>query len=144
LQRALAAALQIRGLRIAYWLPGRQRYVDTSGQVVPEPSATAGRSGTRLTRNERAIAAVSHSGEVPGAESQIGPAIGLGPDNECPQAVLASSRNPAPPVPASSRPPTPNAAGWSGTCTTAPSSGCWPPRAVTSALDPVTCAAAWC
>src|SRR5262249_14856397 len=60
LQSALAAALHDPGLQIAYWLPGRHRYVDASGQVVPEPSATPGCAVTRLTRNERTIAAVSH------------------------------------------------------------------------------------
>ena len=88
LQSALAAALHDPGLQIAYWLPGPQRYVDASGRVVPEPSATPGRAVTRLTRNERTIAAVSHSGAVPGIESQIGPAIRLGLENERLQAEL--------------------------------------------------------
>jgi signal transduction histidine kinase len=88
LQSALAAALRDPGLQIAYWLPGRQRYVDASGRVVPEPSATPGRAVTRLTRNERTIAAVSHSGAVPGIESQIGPAVRLGLENERLQAEL--------------------------------------------------------
>jgi signal transduction histidine kinase len=88
LQSALAAALHDPGLQIAYWLPGRQRYVDASGRVVPEPSATPGRAVTRLTRNERTIAAVAHSGAVPGIESQIGPAIRLGLENERLQAEL--------------------------------------------------------
>ena len=82
LQSALAAALHDPGLQIAYWLAGRQRYVDASGRVVPEPSAAAGRAVTRLTRNGRTIAVVSHSGAVPGIESQIGPAIRLGLENE--------------------------------------------------------------
>src|SRR6516162_4520087 len=92
LQSALAAALHDPGLQIAYWLPGRQRYVDASGRLVPEPSATPGRAVTRLTRNERTIAAVSHSGAIPGIESQIGPAIRLGLENERLQAELLASR----------------------------------------------------
>jgi len=88
LQSALAAALHDPGLQIAYWLPGPQRYVDASGRVVPEPSATPGRAVTRLTRNERTIAAVSHSGAVPGIDSQIGPAVRLGLENERLQAEL--------------------------------------------------------
>jgi signal transduction histidine kinase len=43
---------------------------------------------TRLTRNGRTIAAVSHSAAVPGIESQIGPAIRLGLENERLQAEL--------------------------------------------------------
>jgi signal transduction histidine kinase len=88
LQSALAAALHDPALQIAYWLPGRQRFVDASGRVVPEPSVTPGRAVTRLTRNERTIAAVSHSGAVPGIESQIGPAVRLGLENERLQAEL--------------------------------------------------------
>jgi signal transduction histidine kinase len=88
LQSALAEALRDPGLQIAYWLPGRQRYVDASGQVVPEPSAESGRVVTRLTRNERTIAVVLHSGAVPGIDTQIGPAIRLGLENERLQAEL--------------------------------------------------------
>jgi signal transduction histidine kinase len=88
LQSALAEALRDPGLQIAYWLPGTQGYVDAGGRAVPEPSAGTGRAVTRLTRNGRTIAAVSHSGAVPGIESQIGPAIRLGLENERLQAEL--------------------------------------------------------
>jgi signal transduction histidine kinase len=88
LQSALAAALHDPGLQIAYWLPGAQSYVDASGRAVPEPSATPGRAVTRLTRTGRTVAVISHSGAVPGIESQIGPAIRLGLENERLQAEL--------------------------------------------------------
>jgi signal transduction histidine kinase len=88
LQSALAAALRDPGLQIAYWLPGAQSYIDAGGKAVPEPSAGPGRVVTRLTRNGRTIAAISHSGAVPGIESQIGPAIRLGLENERLQAEL--------------------------------------------------------
>jgi signal transduction histidine kinase len=88
LQSALAEALHDPGLRIAYWLPGRQSYVDASGRAVPAPSAVPGRAVTRLMRNEQTIAAISHSGAVPGIESQIGPAIRLALENERLQAEL--------------------------------------------------------
>jgi len=88
LQSALAAALHDPGLQIAYWLPGAQGYVDASGRAVPEPSATPGRAVTRLTRTGRTVAAVSHSGAVPGIEVRIGPAIRLGLENERLQAEL--------------------------------------------------------
>jgi signal transduction histidine kinase len=88
LQSALATALRDPDLQIAYWLPSRQRYVDATGRTVPEPTATPGRAVTRLTRNERTIAAISHSGAVPGIETQIGPAIRLGLENERLQAEL--------------------------------------------------------
>jgi signal transduction histidine kinase len=88
LQSALSAAVRDPGLQIAYWLAGSQSYVDASGRAVPEPSATAGRAVTRLTRDGRIVAAISHSGAVPGIEAQIGPAIRLGLDNERLQAEL--------------------------------------------------------
>jgi signal transduction histidine kinase len=88
LQSALAAALHDPGLQIAYWLPAGQRYVDPSGRAVPEPSAGPGHAVTRLVRNGRTIAAISHSGAVPGIESQIGPAVRLGLENERLQAEL--------------------------------------------------------
>jgi signal transduction histidine kinase len=88
LQSALAAALHDPGLQIAYWLAGPQHYVDASGQPVPEPAATTSRAVTHLTRLGRTIAAISHSGAVPGIESQIGPAIRLGLENERLQAEL--------------------------------------------------------
>jgi signal transduction histidine kinase len=88
LQSALAMALRDPGLQIAYWLPAGQRYVDPGGRAVAEPSAGPGRAVTRLTRNGHTIAAISHSGAVPGIESHIGPAIRLGLENERLQAEL--------------------------------------------------------
>jgi signal transduction histidine kinase len=88
LQAALAAALRDPGLQIAYWLPGQQRHADAGGQAIPEPSAAPGRLVTRLTRSGRTIAVISHSGAVPGIETQIGPAIRLGLENERLQAEL--------------------------------------------------------
>ncbi len=88
LQSALAAALHDPGLQIAYWLPGAQSFVDASGRAVPEPAAMPGRAVTRLTRTGRTVAVISHSGAVPGIDSQIGPAIRLGLENERLQAEL--------------------------------------------------------
>jgi signal transduction histidine kinase len=88
LQSALAETLHDPDLRIAYWLPGTQRYVDASGHAVPEPAATSGGTVTRLMRSGRTIAAISHSGAVPGLDSHLGPAIALGVENERLQAEL--------------------------------------------------------
>jgi len=88
LQTALAEALHDPELRIAYWLPGARRYVNTSGHAVPEPAAKPGGTVTRLMRNGRTVAAVSHAGPSPGLESHIGPAITLGLENERLQAEL--------------------------------------------------------
>ena len=88
LPSALAAALRDPGLRVAYWLPGARRYVDATGRAVPEPLGMPGRTVTHLMRNGRTVAAISHSGAVPGLESRIGPAIRLGLENERLQAEL--------------------------------------------------------
>jgi signal transduction histidine kinase len=88
LQSALAEALHDPDLQIAYWLPGTQRYVDASGHAVPEPAAKPRGSVTRLRRNGRTIAAITHSGAAPGLEGHIGPAIALGLENERLQAEL--------------------------------------------------------
>jgi signal transduction histidine kinase len=88
LQTALAQALHDPELRIAYWLPGAQRYVDASGHAVPEPAAKPGGTVTRLMRNGRTVAAVSHAGAAPGLDSHLGPAITLGLENERLQAEL--------------------------------------------------------
>jgi len=88
LQSALAEALHDPDLRIAYWLPGTQRYVDASGHAVPEPVATSGGTVTRLMRSGRTIAAITHSGAAPGLEGHVGPSIALGLENERLQAEL--------------------------------------------------------
>jgi signal transduction histidine kinase len=88
LQSALAETLHDPDLRIAYWLPGTQRYVDASGHAVPEPAATSRGTVTRLMRSGRTIAAITHSGAVPGLDSHLGPAIALGVENERLQAEL--------------------------------------------------------
>ena len=82
LQAALAAALHDPHLRIGYWLPDMQRYVDAGGRQVPEPVAPSGRTITRLIRNDRTIAVISHASAVAGLESQLGPAILLCLENE--------------------------------------------------------------
>ena len=88
LPTALAEALHDPELRIAYWLPGARRYVDASGHEVPEPAAKPGGTVTRLMRNGRTVAAITHSGAAPGLESHLGPAITLGLENERLQAEL--------------------------------------------------------
>jgi hypothetical protein len=126
LQFALAAALHDPGLQIAYWLPGAQSYVDASGRAVPEPSATPGRAVTRLTRTGRTVAVISIRGRSPGSRARSGRPSGWAwRTSGCKPNCSPSLKNSAPPVPGSWRPPTPNAAGWSGTCTTAPNSACW-------------------
>jgi signal transduction histidine kinase len=88
LQTALAEALHDPELRIAYWLPGMQRHVDTSGRAVLEPAATPDRAVTRVIRDGRTVAAISHTGAAPVLDRHIGPAIALGLENDRLQAEL--------------------------------------------------------
>jgi signal transduction histidine kinase len=90
MQAALARALRDPDLRIAYWLPGGETFVDAGGNPVPDPTALPGRVATRLVRSGRMIAVISHSGAAGEVEAQIGPAVLLGLENERLQAeVLA-------------------------------------------------------
>jgi signal transduction histidine kinase len=90
LESALGRALGDPALRIAYWLPTSERYVDANGRPVEPPAAQPGRTVTTLVRDDRPIAAVSHAGAFPDLEREIGPAVRLGLENERLQAeVLA-------------------------------------------------------
>jgi signal transduction histidine kinase len=90
LEPALAAALGDPALRVAYWLPGTRRFVDAGGRPVAEPATAPGRALTRLTRNARTVAVISHAGDASELEPCLGPAIRLALENERLQAqVLA-------------------------------------------------------
>jgi signal transduction histidine kinase len=82
LQAALAQAVDDPELRIAYWLPDSQRYVDAEGRPVAEPAIGPGRTLTPLVREGRRIAVVSHSAAVPDLERAIGAAVRLALENE--------------------------------------------------------------
>lgn len=90
LESALAQAVGDPGLRIAYWLPESDQYVDANGRPVPAPVTGSGRALTTLVRDGRRIAVVSHASALSELEREIGSAIRLGLENERLQAeVLA-------------------------------------------------------
>jgi signal transduction histidine kinase len=60
LQTALARALRDPSLRIAYWLPGAERYVVGEGTPVDLPEDNSEKSVTVVRRDERTIAALVH------------------------------------------------------------------------------------
>jgi signal transduction histidine kinase len=94
LQSALARAIRDPELRIAYWLPGAQCYVDGHGEPVQEPVATPGRAVTRLVRDGRQVAVVTHSASVTDLERETGAAVRLALENERLQTeVLAQLRD---------------------------------------------------
>ena len=88
LESALARALGDPELRVAYWLPDVQRYVDAQGQPVAEPAAAPGRLVTALMQQDRRVAMVSHAATLPELEREFGAAIRLGLENERLQAEI--------------------------------------------------------
>lgn len=60
LRAALARALRDPSLRIAYWLPVAERYVDAQGRPVDVPKEGGEPSVTIVRRDERTIAALLH------------------------------------------------------------------------------------
>ena len=88
LQAALARALGDPDLRIAYRLTNQERYVDPEGRQVKEPRAENGRVTTRLVREGRTIAIVSHLESTAEPDAEIGPAVLLALENERLQAEL--------------------------------------------------------
>jgi signal transduction histidine kinase len=90
LQAALAQAVGDPDLRIAYWLPDAEHYVDANGRPVAEPVAAPGRAVTVLIRDGRRIAVVAHTAALPDLERELGAAVRLALENERLQAeVLA-------------------------------------------------------
>jgi signal transduction histidine kinase len=90
LEPALARAMGDPELRITYWLPASQRYVDDRGRPVEEPVPTSGRAVTPLVRGGQRVALVAHSAAFAALEREIGAAVRLALENERLQAeVLA-------------------------------------------------------
>jgi signal transduction histidine kinase len=82
LQAALSQAIGDPELRIAYWLPDAQHYVDANGRPVAEPVTTPGRAITALVRDGHRVAVVSHTAAVPDLERELGAAVRLALENE--------------------------------------------------------------
>jgi signal transduction histidine kinase len=90
LESALADAIRDAELQIAYRLPGARRYVDGHGDPVAEPVAGPARAVTRLVRNGREVAAITHTAALADLERELGAAVRLALENERLQAeVLA-------------------------------------------------------
>ena len=87
---ALARAIGDPELRIAYRLPGTGRHINAQGEPVQEPVPASGRTVTRLVRDGREVAVVTHTVAVAELEREIGAAVRLALENERLQAeVLA-------------------------------------------------------
>ncbi|MFI6832510.1 sensor histidine kinase [Kribbella sp. NPDC050241] len=84
LQSALARTLGDESLRVSYWLPGSQRYVDAAGRPITLQS-DPGRAATSVVRHGQPVALVEHDAGLYDAaelEDQIGSAARLAIDNE--------------------------------------------------------------
>ncbi|WP_406054281.1 sensor histidine kinase [Kribbella sp. NBC_00889] len=84
LQSALARTLGDESLRVSYWLPGSQRYVDAAGRPITLQSSP-GRAATSVVRHGQPVALVEHDAGLYDAaelEDQIGSAARLAIDNE--------------------------------------------------------------
>jgi signal transduction histidine kinase len=84
-RQALARALHDPSLQIAFYLPEHHRYVDDSGAPLPDPTESAGRAVTTLTRDGDVIAALTHDRALddrPQLVSAVAAAAGLAVENE--------------------------------------------------------------
>jgi signal transduction histidine kinase len=93
LEPALARAIGDPALRIAYRLPGTDRYVNGQGELVGEPVPVSGRAVTRLVRDGRQVAVVMHTVAVAELEREIGAAVRLALENERLQAEVLAQLN---------------------------------------------------
>jgi signal transduction histidine kinase len=82
LQAALAQAVGDPELKIAYWLPASEHYVDANGRPLAKPVTSPGRAITTLVRDGRQIAVVAHTAALPDLERELGAAVRLALENE--------------------------------------------------------------
>ncbi|MFG1622712.1 sensor histidine kinase [Kribbella sp. NPDC049227] len=84
LQSVLVRTLGDVSLRVSYWLPGSQRYVDAAGRPITR-QVGPGRAATFVVRHGQPVALVEHDAGLYDAselEEQIGSAARLAIDNE--------------------------------------------------------------
>ena len=127
IREMLAESLGDRSLSIAYWLPDREAFVDDAGRPVALPEPGSGRAWTAVERDGRRVAAIVHDAELdtgPELVQAAAAAARAGARQRAPEGRPARARRgPARLARAHRRGrPTPRAAGWSATCTTARSS----------------------
>jgi signal transduction histidine kinase len=64
LRDALADAFGDPTLELAYWLPDRERYVDSEGRPVELPAADGARAWTAVPRDDKPLAAIVHDASL--------------------------------------------------------------------------------
>jgi len=85
LRDALASALGDPTLRVAYWVPEEDRFVDPAGQPIDLPDADSGQAVTVLERNGLPQAAIIHDAillEEPGLITSVASAMLLAVEND--------------------------------------------------------------
>jgi signal transduction histidine kinase len=71
LGEALARGLDDPSLELAFWLPSREKYVDSSGHEVELPQGTSGRRWHRIESNGQTIAAIVYDASAASAPDLI-------------------------------------------------------------------------
>ena len=82
---ALARTLHDPSLKVVFWLPDREMFVDESGTSVQAPREGGGRAVTMLARDGEVIAALIHDPvlvDQPGLMTAVAAAAGLALENE--------------------------------------------------------------
>ena len=85
LREALAHALGDSSLRVAYWAPARDRFVDGAGEPIELPEAGSGRAVTMLERDGTREAAIIHDAvllDEPGLIGAVASAMRLAVEND--------------------------------------------------------------
>ncbi|HET9949855.1 MAG TPA: histidine kinase, partial [Longimicrobiales bacterium] len=93
LRKAIASALADSTLRIAYWLPRQERFVDRRGRIVEVPAADdPKRACTAVEHDGELVAMIVHDARITGTPSLARVAAAAGPalENERLEAELRS------------------------------------------------------
>jgi len=91
LRDALAEALGDPSLKLTYWLPDGERWIDAEGRTARDPSELAGVATTMVTHEGRPVAALVHDPrlkEHPDLLETVGAAAGLALENQRLDAAL--------------------------------------------------------
>ncbi len=129
LRALLAGALGDRSLRVLYWLDEKEAWVDALGRPghaarPRRPRAVLdARSTTRASASARSSTTACSATTPSSSPASRPPRASRSRTSAWRRSCAPASRSCAPRARGSSRPAPPSAAGWSATCTTAPSSG---------------------
>jgi signal transduction histidine kinase len=83
LTESLRRAVRDPGLRVAYWAPARESYVDTRGRPSTDAEPRPGERATTVAREGQLVATIAHARRVDGSrlERALAPALRLALEN---------------------------------------------------------------